>query len=72
MLVSSVPLSLTIIAGRARSVIAQSNSRATRRPEIEVSAINLTHSRVKSSTTAKMRNRRSQAKASDTKSSDQR
>lgn len=58
MLVNSVPLSLTISAGRDRSAIAQSNSRATRGPEIEVSAMSRTHSRVKSSTTAKMRNRR--------------
>ena len=33
MLVNSVPLSLTIIAGRDRSAIAQSSSRATRTPE---------------------------------------
>lgn len=62
MLVSSVPISLTTIAGRARSAIAQSSSRATRSPEIEVSAISRTHSRVKSSITAKIRNRRPQAK----------
>ena len=69
MLVSSVPLSLTTVPGLARrSRIAISSSRATRAPEIDVSAMSRTHSRVKSSTTAKMRNLRPQVMASDTKS----
>lgn len=69
MLVSSVPLSLTTVPGLAkRSRIAISSSRATRPPEIDVSAMSRTHSRVKSSTTAKMRNLRPQVMASDTKS----
>ena len=73
MLVSSVPLSLTTMSGRApRSVIAISNSRATRAPGIDVSAIKRTHSRLKSSTTAKIRNLRPHVRASETKSSDQR
>jgi hypothetical protein len=39
MLVSSVPLSLTHMAGLHLSAMAMSSSRATRAPEIEVSAI---------------------------------
>ena len=64
--VSSVPLSLTIVRGRAiRSKTAASSSRPTRAPEIDVLAIRRTHSRLRSSTTAKIRNRRPQAKAFD-------
>jgi hypothetical protein len=37
--VNSVPLSLTIIAGRPRSTINAVSSRATHRPEIEVSGM---------------------------------
>jgi len=48
------------------------NSRATRRPEIDVSGMAARHSRVTSSTTFRMRNRRPQASWSWTKSSDQR
>ncbi len=67
--VGSVPLSLTIVPGRAiRSKIAASGSQPTLAPEIDVSAIRRTHSRLKSSTTAKIRNLRPQAKASDMKS----
>lgn len=72
MLVSSVPLSLIASAGRDRSAIAQSSSRTARRPETELSAMSRTHSRLKSSTTAKIRNLRPLANASDKKSSDQR
>ena len=68
-LMNSVPLSLTMLAGRLRTAMAATNSRATRKPESEVSATNATHSRVKSSTTVKMRKRRWQ-NISETKSSD--
>ena len=72
MLVSSVPLSLTIIAGGPRRAITASSSRPTRAPDNEVSATNARHSRVKSSTIARMRNRRLSVSVSLTKSSDQR
>jgi hypothetical protein len=39
LLVNSVPLSLTIVLGLPRSMSSRSSSRATRMPEIEVSAI---------------------------------
>ena len=52
MLVSSVPLSETIIAGRLRVAMTASSSRATRRPDRDVSATRHRHSAVKSSTTA--------------------
>jgi len=68
MQVSSVPLSETIIAGQPRRVITASSSRATRRPGNDVSATSARHSRVKSSTIARMRNRRPSANASDRKS----
>ena len=58
MLVSSVPLSETHMAGRPRVAMTASSSRATRRPGSEVSATRQRHSRVKSSTTAKIRKRR--------------
>ena len=51
MLVSSVPLSLTIIAGEPRRAIAASSSRPHPALDNKVSAINAMHSRVKSSTT---------------------
>jgi ABC-type branched-subunit amino acid transport system substrate-binding protein len=54
MLVSSVPLSLTIIIGRPRRAITASSSRPTRVPDNDVSATNAMHSRVKSSTTARI------------------
>jgi len=67
--VSSVPLSLTIVSGRLpRRRMMSSSSRATRRPEIDVSAINARHSRVQSSTTARMRKRRPSVSWSETKS----
>src|SRR6204780_4393984 len=47
------------------------SSRATRRPEIEVSGIAARHSRVTSSTMLRIRNRRPQASWSWTKSTDQ-
>lgn len=72
MLVSSVPLSLTIIIGRPRRAITASSSGPTRAPDREVSATNAMHSRVKSSTTARIRNRRLSVSVSLTKSSDQR
>src|SRR5258708_452556 len=56
--VSSVPLSPTIVFGRPCWRITSFSSRATRRPEIEVSATSARHSRVQSSTTARMRKRR--------------
>jgi len=46
--VSSVPLSLTMISGFPRAATMASSSRATRRPEIDVSTISARHSRVKS------------------------
>ncbi len=49
--VSSVPLSLTIIPGFPRRSISAVSSRATRRPEMDVSGIAARHSRVTSSTT---------------------
>ena len=62
--VSSVPLSLTIMAGLPRASMRVSSSRATRIPDSEVSATNARHSRVKSSTMAKIRKRLLQASAS--------
>ena len=59
--VSSVPLSETHIAGRPRAAMRASSSRATRSPGSEVSATSARHSRVKSSTIARMRNRRPSA-----------
>lgn len=79
--VSSVPLSLTTMAGRQpRSSTMQFSSRLTRRPDSDVSTTKPRHSRVKSSTsgeplrstTANTRNRRLLDSALDTKSSDQR
>src|SRR5665213_3105610 len=72
MLVSSVPLSLTIDNGLPRRVMTASSSRPTRAPDKDVSATSVRHSRVKSSTTARMRNRRLSISVSLTKSSDQR
>ena len=70
--VNSVPLSETIMPGLPRRLINAVSSRATRRPEIEVSGIAARHSRVTSSTIFRMRNRRPQASWSWTKSTDQR
>lgn len=72
MLVNSVPLSLTTMVGRDRLAIAQSSTCVARMPEIDMSAIRRTQSRMKSSTSAKIRKRRLQANASDMKSKDQR
>jgi hypothetical protein len=70
--VSSQPLSLTITLGPPRSDTKRSSSRTTRTPPIEVSTTVARHSRLKSSTTQKMRKRRPSLRASDTKSSDHR
>ena len=70
--VNSVPLSETIMSGLPRRSIKTVSSRATRRPEIEVSGIAARHSRVTSSTMFRMRSRRPQASWSWTKSTDQR
>jgi hypothetical protein len=59
--VNSVPLSETIMPGLPRRSIKTVSSRATRRPEIEVSGIAARHSRVTSSTMFRMRSRRPQA-----------
>lgn len=56
--VNSVPLSLTIILGRPRVAISVSSSLATRRPDSEVSATKVRHSRVQLSTTVSTRKRR--------------
>src|SRR5260370_18476626 len=71
-LVSSVPLSLTTIRGKARSAARRSSSRTTRTPPSEVSTTVARHSRLKSSTTHRMRKRRPSLSVSDAKSSDQR
>jgi hypothetical protein len=55
-------------AGLPRQAIRASNSRASRLPLIEVSTTRASASRVKSSTMARIRNRRRHDKASDTKS----
>ena len=70
--VNSVPLSDTIMPGLPRRSIKTVSSRATRRPEIDVSEIAAKHSRVMSSTMFRMRSRRPQASWSWTKSTDQR
>src|SRR5262249_31002621 len=51
----SVPLSLTTVSGRPRRAMMASSSRATRRPEIEVSTTSAKHSLVWSSTTVQAR-----------------
>lgn len=68
MLVSSVPLSLTMVVGRPRRLRSDVSSRVTRGPESEVSATSARRSRLKSSTMASTRNRRPSVKASETKS----
>src|SRR2546422_8648991 len=65
MLVSSVPLTETIIAGQPRRVITTSSSRATRRPGNDVSATSARHSRVNDLGTAIAR-----AKGLDTANAD--
>lgn len=55
--VSSVPLSETIMSGLPLRSINAVNSRATRRPDIEVSGIAARHSRVTSSTMLRTRKR---------------
>lgn len=67
-MVSSVPLSERHVAGLPRCAMIASSSRATRPPESEVSATKPKHSRVQSSTTARLRNRRPSVKLFDTKS----
>ncbi|MGY3149553.1 hypothetical protein ACVWYQ_006552 [Bradyrhizobium sp. USDA 3397] len=56
------------MAGRPRRATIASSSRTTRKPGKEVSATSARHSRVKSSTTERMRKRRPSTKASDRKS----
>ena len=51
-------LSLITLFGRPRICTIRSSSRATRRPEIEVSATSARHSRVQLSTTVRIRKRR--------------
>lgn len=70
-LVILAPASIAI-SGLPRLESKPSGSQATRAPDSEMSATNVRHSRVKSSTTVKMRNRRPSMKASTTKPSDQR
>ncbi len=70
--VNSVPWSLKIISGLPRRAMMASSSRATRRPEIDVSGIAARHSFVTSSMTFRMRKRRPEPNWSWTKSSDQR
>jgi hypothetical protein len=65
-------LSETIVFGMPRSAITLSSSRATQCPDSDVSATRTKFSRLKSSTTAKMRNLRPSVSASDTKSELQR
>jgi hypothetical protein len=72
MLVSSVPLSLTIICGLPHWPMMIVSSRATLAPESDVSATSARHSLLKSSTMHRMRKRLPQMKLSETKSSDQR
>ena len=61
-----------VMARMPRRLINAVSSRATRRPEIEVSGIAARHSRVTSSTMFRMRSRRPQTSWSWTKSTDQR
>jgi len=67
--VSSVPLSETAMQGWPRIWASRSTSRLTRKPYADVSAPAARHSRPKSSITLRMRNRLSQNRLSDTKSS---
>jgi hypothetical protein len=72
MLVSSVPFSPTQRNGLQRRAAMASNSRATRAPNSDVSAARHRHSRVKSSTTIRMRKRRPSVSVSAAKSNDHR
>jgi hypothetical protein len=72
LLVNSLPLSETIIVGLPWWAISRSNSRATRTPDSEVSAMSARFSRVQLSTIASIRKRRPSVNWSETKSSDQR
>ena len=69
---NSVPWSETIRLGLPRRRITSASSRATRRPEIEVSGISARHSFVASSIALRMRKRRPEANWSETKSIDHR
>ena len=66
------PMSLTTVRSLPRISIRLARSRATRAPESDVPATSAGHSREKSSTTHRMRNRRPQIRLSDTKLSDHR
>ena len=70
--VNSVPWSDTIMPGLPRRATMAVSSRATRRPEIDVSGMAPKHSLVTSSTMLRMRKRRPLANWSWTKSNDQR
>jgi hypothetical protein len=59
--VNSVPWSKTIMSGLPRRMIRSVSSRATRRPEIDVSGMAARHSRVTPSTMLSARKRRPQA-----------
>src|SRR5215470_12249685 len=72
LLVSSGPLSETQLTGFPWRGINASSSRATLAPDSDVSGISAKLSRVKSSTTARMRKRRPSMRQSETKSRDQR
>ena len=66
------PVVANTIRGSARSAVSRSSSRTTRTPPSEVSTNVARHSRLKSSTTHRMRKRRPSLSASTTKSSDHR
>src|ERR1700722_6767290 len=66
--VYSVPLSLTMAPGRPRGRTMLSSSRATLRPDSDVSATRARHSRVQLSITVRMRKRRPSVIWSETKS----
>ena len=72
LLVSSGPLSITMLFGSGRAKAISSSKRARRCPEIDVSTTWPTHLREKSSTMLRMRIRLPSASWSCTKSSDQR
>lgn len=72
LMVSSVPLSETIIVGLPQTATMVSSSRITRWPDSEKSGTATMHSLLKSAITFRIRNRRPLANWSLTKSSDQR
>src|SRR5918992_287602 len=70
LLVNSGPLSITNTSGRPVNWARSSSTRVTRWPEMEVSTAMTGHSRLKSSTTVKARNRRPSLRLSWMKSRD--